>query len=131
MPAWVVELDGQQRFAADNIGEEGVAYDEGETQKHAVLDRFLENFSKAPWSPIKGALLVRVAFDEVFDFAEDHFHHHGLRTSPTTPKPAEGGCKDDDAGDEHEHGNGEDDGVLWPEDLPEDGEAALDDVEEE
>ena len=72
-----------------------------------------------------------VAFDQVFDLTKDHFHHHRLRTGPTAPEPSERGGEDDDASNEHKHGDGKDDEILRPEDLAEDGEAALDNIEQQ
>ena len=74
------------------------------------------------------ALLLKVALDEVFDFAEDHFHHHRLRAGPTTPETAKGGGENQNSREEDEHCDGEDDAVLRLEDLAENGKAALDDI---
>ena len=63
------------------------------------LKSFFADFPGVPRRLVQGALLVRVAFDEVFDFAEDHFHHHRLRTGPAAPKPAKRGGENDDAGE--------------------------------
>src|ERR1039457_4149260 len=73
----------------------------------------------------------RVTFDEVFDFAEDHFQHHGLRTGPAAPKPAKGRREYQDAHDEDQHGDGEDNHVLRPENLAEYDELALDNVHQQ
>ena len=41
----------------------------------------------------------------------------GLRAGPAAPEPAKGRGENNDAGEEEEHGHGEDGHVLRPEDL--------------
>ena len=127
----VVGDDLEQLLGADDVGEQRVADDERQAEEDGVLADLLANLAGRPRRLVQGALLVRVAFDEVFDLAEDHFHQHGLRAGPAAPQPAEGGGEDDDAGDEDQQRHREHDHVLRPEDLAEDDELALDDIDQE
>jgi hypothetical protein len=72
-----------------------------------------------------------VAFDEVFDFAKDHFHEDGLRTGPTAPEPSKSRREYNDARDENQQRHRGDDHVLRPENLAEDDELAFDEVQQE
>ena len=107
---------GQAKFASGNESPFG---------ERAGLVKYLTSLQRF------AALLLKVALDEVFDFAEDHFHHHRLRAGPTTPETAKGGGENQNAREEDEHCDGEDDAVLRLEDLAENGEAALDDIDQE
>ena len=96
----VVGHDLEQLLGADDVGQQRVADDEGQPKKMRVLAAFLPILPAVQGALVQGALLVRVAFDEVLDLAEHHFHQHGLRAGPAAPEPAEGRGEDEDAGDE-------------------------------
>lgn len=94
-----------------------------------MFDDALENLGFRPGRVRHQSLRTGVAVDPVFDLSEDHFHEKSLRAGPTAPEPAKSRCEDNDRRKEQEHSDGEDDSVLRPEDLSEDGEPSLDDVE--
>src|SRR5205085_1850614 len=50
MMARVVELDGQQLAAADDVGEQGVADDERQAEEDDLLEQLLEDLARAPRS---------------------------------------------------------------------------------
>ncbi len=129
--ARIIGDDRDERVAADDVGEQRVADNEGQHEEDAELEGFLRELPGRPWRGGEQALLHGVALDQILQFAENHFHHHRLRTRPTAPESPERRREDDDAGDEDEHRHGEDDHVLRPEELAEDGEPSLNDIHHE
>ena len=129
--ARVVGDDPDQAVAADDVGQEGVADEERKGEEEQCLPSFLQQLAGGPGRRGQGALRGGVAFDPVFEAAEDQFHEHGLRTGPAAPETSEGGGEDGDARQEEQEAQGEDGAVLGPEHLAEHGELALDDVDEE
>src|ERR1019366_4682537 len=123
--------DLAELLPADDIAQQNVADEERERKKNAVLGNLLENFPSGPRRTVQLALRWRVAFYEVFDFAKDHFHHHGLRAGPAAPEPAKRRREYQDAHDKDQHGDGKDDHVLRPEYLAEHDELAFADVHQQ
>src|ERR1043166_2205361 len=95
-----------------------------------MLESFDAPLAGIPRRGIERFLRARIALDEILQFSKDHFHEQGLRAGPSAPKPSERGREDDDAGEEQEHGDGEDGHVLWPENLPKNRETPVDNVKE-
>ena len=116
---------------ADDVAEEQIADDKGKAEEEGVLGQLEGGFAGRPRRGGQGALGAGVAFDLVFDAAENHFHEEGLRADPAAPEPAISGGEDHDAGEIEQQRDGEQGHVLRPKNPAENGETAGDDVEHE
>jgi len=120
-----------QLIHADDVAQEEVAEDKREAKKDGVLEGFDGDFAGRPGRLREGALLAGIAFDFVFDAAEDHFHEDGLRAEPAAPEAAVGGGENHDAREVEQKRDGDQGHVLRPEDVAKHGKAARDDVDHE
>ena len=79
------------------------------------LTRFFKYFFAGPGSFVQGNPFSVVSLDQILHLSEYHLQKDGLGACPTAPEPAEGYCKKNDEQDEGEHEQGQNQGVLRPE----------------
>jgi hypothetical protein len=99
MPGRVVANNSKELVNADDVAQKQIADDKGKPEEDKMLGQLKADFARRPRRGGQGALGAGVAFDFVFDAAEDHFHEKSLRANPAAPEPAISGGENHDAGE--------------------------------
>ena len=99
--------------------------------KNQLLARLLYNLGARPWGLVQPALLIRIAFNPVFDFAVDHFHENGLRASPPAPQPPEGHGEQNDKDEQRNERERQKKKILRPEHVPQDDKLAFEKIQQQ
>src|SRR5690242_12620538 len=121
----------QQLIHTDDIRQKEVSDQKRDEEENYKLQNPLLNLLCVPRHFFQKLLLVRIAINPVFNFPENHFHKNGLRTSPSTKNPSEYDGKKYDENHEGEHGNSEDEKILWPEDHSENDKPAFGNIKQQ
>src|SRR5437868_7172835 len=90
-----------------------------------MLSCFLKDLFSIPGCFCKHLLLCCITFYPILYFTEHHLHKVSLRTSPTAEQPTESRCKEHDKQDKHNHGQTNDEEILWQEQLAKNNKLSL------
>ena len=84
-----------------------------------MLAAFPQNLFCVPGLFLQHFLFACVAFNEIFNFSEYHFHEYRLGANPTAKQPAKRRRKQDDKYNERDHRQTKNEKVLGPENFTE------------
>ncbi len=79
-----------------------MADQQGNHHKNGEFNPFFDYFFGIPWLFVQGSLLIRIPFDQIFDFAKYHLHKQCLWTSPSTPNSSKNHRKKHDENKENQ-----------------------------
>ena len=85
---WCVFDVLKEFLLADYVRKKNVGDEKRQAEKDYLFRKFLKKFFGVPRSVFKRPLFSSIAFNEVFDFAKNHFHKNGLRTNPAAEQSA-------------------------------------------